>query len=1198
MATLEIHEVGRRVRRVRIGRSQPVMFGTNPLCDVALDDPSVKAFHGRIRWSKTRFKAEAVAEVPYIEVNGRKVKSKGLRQGDEIHVGHSRIFLLSVEDDGPDHGEKTVVQAPIAANDYPIEPVRSASPPPPEYHRMEMAAPSLEFSNDEVDEPATARPPRREASPPPLARSDWRKQAAPRTVFDDFEDVSSDDEESEPSTSTRSASTSQAQSWPSRVVAILRGVDRPPGEERVFTSPVVIGLAITFLLLVGLSFGLYRVIVRTEAQGRFTAATDSYERGDFVAAIKGFDAYLTAEPEGSRANKAKVYRSLARVRRHTSATSGSWNNAYKEAEAMLDDVSSLPEYRDVSVDLADEVRKTAEGMLDRARELADPAWLNQAQAAIALHSKIAGSAAASLMARSKVAEKLAQAQSAIRKVAEVKAAIAAIDASIGSNRPSDAYHARSSILRRYPDLASNKEIASRLGKINDLVRSAVRFDPSGRPGLTDPIGEPLGPPTSLVLRLDPSRPPARSGPPAYALADGWAWAFDAESGAPLWQVPVGLASPFAPVRVEGGLPTVLMIDARTSELVCREGRTGRLVWRQTLEGWATDPPLVQGSRVLQPMVDGRLLEIDLKSGDLRGTLKLGRKIARGPITNKTGEQAFLLADEDCLFVLGLDPLACASVEFLGHESGTVPCSPTRAGRLFVLAENQALDSGRWRVFVMSATGGSFRQVQEVAIGGWTWASPVESGPVFWSTSDRGEVIAFAIGRVDAKTPPLSPIARLAPSPLNQGPAYPQARSDREFTVASGLSARYDLDVDRGKLTPVWTLGAAGRALAPAQTLGKLTVLTQQPESGQGAALWGVDSASGDVRWRTIVGSPWPSRWRSAASGDSISSLLADGRDLTLTRDQLRSGGFVEQALPKPGSADVVSPGSVRLEVDGATILVPSPEASQILVRDSSGTYRTVALPAPPASSPLPVGKNLLIPGLDGRIYLIEPRSGLSVADPYIPPFDRSKAIRWRSPVALENEACVVADGEGTLRRLVVETNPRPRLVVSAERKLDSPAIVSPASTGSAILVVTADLKVRAFSGRDLSPLGSWPILTPPTFGPTVASGFGFVGDATGQVFAFSGEGRRLWTSTLREPRVAGPPVVRGDSAWFVTRDQGGVEALNLGDGASLGQTRLEIEPAAGPVSAENDLIIPTGVSTLQTFLPPNDPGASTGGSPR
>ena len=669
------------------------------------------------------------------------------------------------------------------------------------------------------------------------------------------------------------------------------------------------------------------------------------------------------------------------------------------------------------------------------------------------------------------------------------------------------------------------------------------------------------------------------------------------TGAPLWQVPVGLAAPFPPVRVTGGITaSALMFDARTNELVCREARSGRFLWRQTLEGWATVPPLVLGARVLQPMVDGRLVELDLKTGDLRGTLVLGRRIAGGPVISESAEQAFLLADEDCAFVLSLDPLACTSVEFLGHEAGTVACSPTRAGRLLVVAENHALDSGRWRVFLMNAAGAQFKQVQEVPVGGWTWASPVAAGPVIWSASDRGEVAAYAIGRLDSKAP-LAPIARLAPGVKNQGPAFPVARSDREFTVASGLSGRYDLDVDRGKLNPVWTQGAAGRALAPPQVIGRLTVLTQQADRGQGVALWGVDSITGEVRWRSVVGSPWPARWLEAASGDAISTLMSDGRDLALSRDQLRTGGFVEQALPRPGLADLVTPGAQRLEIDGSTVLIPTPDASQILV-ESAGQYRAVTLPTNLAARPVVIGSNLLLPGQAGRVYLVEARSGLSVADPFVPPFDRSKPTHWLAPAALDGEAYLVADSNAVLRRLAVETNPRPRLVVAAERKLDSPALGNPAATGPALVVVTADLKIRSFAARDLAPLGSWPMTTPPVLGPCAVGGFVFVVDAAGQVFAFDADGRRLWTANLRQTRVVGLPVVRNNAVWFATRDESGVEALSLVDGTSLGQTRIDAEIAAGLLASDTDLVIPTGLSTLQTFIPPPGTGGSPGGPPR
>src|SRR5262249_56402785 len=144
--------------------------------------------------------------------------------------------------------------------------------------------------------------------------------------------------------------------------------------------------------------------------------------------------------------------------------------------------------------------------------------------------------------------------------------------------------------------------------------------PSGRPGETEPHPEPLGPPSTLVLRAPPSgaavdAPPTPGGPLVFALADGLAYAVDGATGAPVWQAPVGLASPFPPQPIPGG-STVLAVDARHGELVRLDARTGALVWRQDLGGRVADPPLVLGTQILQPTPAGNLLVLDRPSAAL------------------------------------------------------------------------------------------------------------------------------------------------------------------------------------------------------------------------------------------------------------------------------------------------------------------------------------------------------------------------------------------------------------------------------------------------------------------------------------------------------------------------------------------------------------------------------------------------------
>src|SRR5439155_12314292 len=178
---------------------------------------------------------------------------------------------------------------------------------------------------------------------------------------------------------------------------------------------------------------------------------------------------------------------------------------------------------------------------------------------------------------------------------------------------------------------------------------------------------------------------------------------------------------------------------------------------------------------------------------------------------------------------------------------------------------------------------------------------------------------------------------------------------------------------------------------------------------------------------TVLGSSWTVPLSESTTGDALIGLTVDGRPISIGRDQLRAGGFLEQGLPTPGLFRLPEGSTQRLVLDGVTVVVPARDASKILVRKGpTGEFRSVGLPAPLGAPVVAIGGDLLIPGGDGRVYLIDPKTGTSAADPYVPPFDRARPIRWRSPVLLEGNAVAMADSEATIRRLSVDRTGRPR----------------------------------------------------------------------------------------------------------------------------------------------------------------------------
>ncbi len=734
MATLEVHDGQGRVQFVELGRDHPILFGTSAACDVLLDGEGIRPVHGRIRWKQRRFRVEASPDAEYVLINGTKMTAGSIHQGDEIAVGGCRIFLLRNDEDldnadasaqaSADEGRTKVMTAPLV----PLE-AKTDGPPGPGHRR--------------------SRSRRRKESL--LESADWAelhqeggRLAESKAAIERLLGGSP----AEGSVGLATQKQEKAVRGWRRFWEIFKPVKGPqaPGQERIVSSPMVLGLVACVLVLVAMGAGLVAIINATAATRAFNQGVQNYDDGDYRTAIRDFNGFLAKNPEDPRIGKARVLRAMANVRQYVSVEGGTWTSALEASQQALDEVGGLEEFRDVRPDLGELLIRIGVGLADRARTTADPKSLAEAEATVALHAQVAGEPALAFLNRSRLPGKLSEARAAVRKARIRTEALEAMDKALAEASATRVYDTRDGLVAQYADLAHDKDLIARMTAANELIRRAVVVDTKRRPAAREPRPDPLGPATSLVWRSSPTAAAASPVPEVivFALADGFAYAFDARSGAPVWQVPLGLASPFVP-RLVTGEATALAFDARHLELVKLDASSGALIWRLGVGEPVSDPPLVLGNQLFQVLPSGKILVIALDSGELQSTINLGRPLARTPVHDESGQHLYVLGRQDCLFVLARDPLSCLSVVYLGHLDGSIPCSPAMLGRFLVVPENDSLTDGRWHILVVDEDGVKVKPVQEVEASGWTWCGPATSGSTVWAAGDRGGYEAFSVG---------------------------------------------------------------------------------------------------------------------------------------------------------------------------------------------------------------------------------------------------------------------------------------------------------------------------------------------------------------------------------------------------------------------------------------------------------------------
>ncbi len=323
MATLEVHDDAGRVQFVELSHDHPALFGTSPACDIVLAGEGVFPVQGRIRWKKGQYRVEASPDAEYVVINGHKMSSSSLHQGDEMTVGPCRLFLLRVDENDQ-------------AQHAPRPPKRSDE----ERTRVLEGPGHLHFGPARTAPGTGGTTAPRAASA--LERDDWLRDLG--TTTDQAEDERELDQPQGRSTAVaRRAGSPPAvapgalagdgllvrlRAW---VTALRDRRAHAPGRERLVSSPLVVGLVAALGLLVLLGLGLRSIIARTLADQQYNHAVEHMEDGDYRTAIRDFDVFMTNHPEDSRVAKARVLRALANVRQYISVSGGTWSTALEAA---------------------------------------------------------------------------------------------------------------------------------------------------------------------------------------------------------------------------------------------------------------------------------------------------------------------------------------------------------------------------------------------------------------------------------------------------------------------------------------------------------------------------------------------------------------------------------------------------------------------------------------------------------------------------------------------------------------------------------------------------------------------------------------------------------------------------------------------------------------------------------------------------
>ena len=957
--------------------------------------------------------------------------------------------------------------------------------------------------------------------------------------------------------------------------SVTSGYNKKSVRVNPWDSPLMLVGCGALAILSLAAYVLWMSLTQANKIETFNKAMESYGEQAYQNAIERFEKFLKNNDNHEFSSEARVRIRLSSLRIITDSMR-SPEKALEVAQEILPEIKDEEAFPKVREELASILPDIAEGFVMEAKAADTTGEAEKILKELAKAMKLVNNpeyipksllrtrqAQLELIAETKelVERGINQERTLVAKVEEIRRLVE-------EGKTREAYKVRDDLLLEFPQLENDPRLVEQVASIGEAELAAVEIV-----ALDPMVGEQDVPPAAgkrVVLAGTRPGMTLRGAPSETVfLAGGALYGVDTIEGSLLWRRFVGFRTTFHPVPLQSAPGSdIIAVESNSNAILRMKPKTGEVVWRQVIGEEFNDPQVWRNRAVLSTK-SGKVISVNVEDGSRADYAELGQKLSVSPGVVPQRSVMYQVGENDNLYLLNQETLACTEVYYLKQKPGTVTVPPLAAFNHLFVFENAGTDKTTGRPFCnihvlkTDGKGGDLKPAQQpVRVVGHVVTRPIAERQRLTVATDLGAIHIFSVDGL--KDPPLSEdITGQTASDSGRIVGYLDVNRADMWVARSGL-AKVQILAAKAQMAPIWSGYPGDIFTSPVQVHGKTVYHLRRPFGSPGFTVGSNDvDDPNQTYWSTDVAVP--------AALTVIES--ATGQPMVFSR----KGGFfrVNDAVIQAGYlAPVFADDQANITYTaglpfGDNVALFSP-AGRALVYDptrSDSEMRSFRLNIPKDSAfePIAYQDAMLVPLANGQIQLLDIDTGGPKAAPFQPSLRAGESVKWFRPtVVADGRQFVIADSKKRVFRVSLQAGGRPRLVQEAEATLKDQMDTQLAELKNFVFAgaryddadVLMSLDAVTLEARDVYQLSGRVI-----WGPVASDGRILLATTGDGIACFDENQELLWNAELTHGRPTGEPAVV-DGEYLIATVEGAVMRLEGASGSVKGVAEVG-EPLSG-----------------------------------